>query len=568
MIIKCSKPLELFFQGPESDCCIICNLGFCSQDRKVILTQKGCAGINKVSSQRGDGIVASVGSFVHAKCRREYTNINVIAQFIRSRQTDQSPQKSLKRTLRTVDSAYNPATQCLFCLKGEKWSRRGGHKVCVGLTSVTTTQFQDSVANICSSRGDAWSRKVKARLEFLQDCFAHDVVYHSVCSTNFRTGKHIPRMFSDIDDEPARKNMKFGKGGRPKDEICLAAFQDIVSYLENNDTEQITVCDLVRMMEDALNQCGDSDSHTSSAYSVPYMKKMLLEHFGDSITISESEGKSDVVTLKTTASNIVRKFYEEQKKNDSDCESIRLIRTAAALIRSDIMSMCCDSSQLSKDLQLDFLPLTLRTLLTEIIRGKNTDLKIASIGQCIVQATRPNTCIAPLQVHLAVQMHKTFASRFLVDTLNKLGICSSYSEVQKFHLNAAVTQGLDLPEITEGKTLQFVADNADHNSATLDGRGTFHGMGAIAVVTPGTKKPLRIPRKTVDIKEVVELGKINIHFYRYVKSVGHRREIKLKNPLCTGYGIAVILTDSWQHGLTSLHCSLWENETMQTGLIC
>ena len=31
--------------------------------------------------------------------------------------------------------------------------------------------------------------------------------------------------------------------------------------------------------------------------------------------------------------------------------------------------------------------------------------------------------------------------------------------------------------------MQYVADNVDHNVRTLDGRGTFHGMGIISVST-------------------------------------------------------------------------------------
>jgi hypothetical protein len=36
--------------------------------------------------------------------------------------------------------------------------------------------------------------------------------------------------------------------------------------------------------------------------------------------------------------------------------------------------------------------------------------------------------------------------------------------------------------------VQYVADNADHNLCTLDGKGTFHGMGIIAAITPASKK--------------------------------------------------------------------------------
>lgn len=42
--------------------------------------------------------------------------------------------------------------------------------------------------------------------------------------------------------------------------------------------------------------------------------------------------------------------------------------------------------------------------------------------------------------------------------------------------------------------IQFIYDNADHNTCTIDDKNTFHAMGGIMVVTPGSgitsKKPL------------------------------------------------------------------------------
>lgn len=35
-------------------------------------------------------------------------------------------------------------------------------------------------------------------------------------------------------------------------------------------------------------------------------------------------------------------------------------------------------------------------------------------------------------------------------------------------------------------SLQFVSDNADHNTRTIDGSNTFHAMGGIMTVTPDT----------------------------------------------------------------------------------
>ena len=66
----------------------------------------------------------------------------------------------------------------------------------------------------------------------------------------------------------------------------------------------------------------------------------------------------------------------------------------------------------------------------------------------------------------------------------------------------AVFHGIDLSETTDKHTVQFVADNADHNAATIDGQNIFHGMGMIAVVTPGVSKPKIIPRKKVTMQDV------------------------------------------------------------------
>ncbi|VDI49934.1 Hypothetical predicted protein [Mytilus galloprovincialis] len=68
-----------------------------------------------------------------------------------------------------------------------------------------------------------------------------------------------------------------------------------------------------------------------------------------------------------------------------------------------------------------------------------------SIGQSIVQAAAPRMFMLPLQLALGVQLHHNFSSRFLIDTLNSLGFCSSYTEIQKFECCAAAEKGNDIP---------------------------------------------------------------------------------------------------------------------------
>lgn len=61
-----------------------------------------------------------------------------------------------------------------------------------------------------------------------------------------------------------------------------------------------------------------------------------------------------------------------------------------------------------------------------------------------MQAIRPRALVVPLQIGLGIQVHRQIGSRFLVDTLHKLGFCSSYSEIQKFERSAAFHQGTEI----------------------------------------------------------------------------------------------------------------------------
>ena len=117
-----------------------------------------------------------------------------------------------------------------------------------------------------------------------------------------------------------------------------------------------------------------------------------------------------------------------------------------------------------------FLLETLYLFLRTIFNEKSAERKIDSIGQAIIQAARPRVLIAPLQTGLAVQMHHHYGSKFLIDSLNSHGFCSSYTEVKKFEMSAAQTKGTDIPGLTPGHFVQYEADNVDHNQCLYVGR--------------------------------------------------------------------------------------------------
>ena len=123
-----------------------------------------------------------------------------------------------------------------------------------------------------------------------------------------------------------------------------------------------------------------------------------------------------------------------------------------------------------------------------------------------MQSIRPRILNLPLQLGLCVQ----FSSRFLINTLPELGICSSYSEIQRYDvllfLLALIFQALGCA------FPQHMADNVDNNLRNLDGYNTFHGMWLIAVTTPETDIAKIIPRVKVTAEDITAVGKINIAF--------------------------------------------------------
>ena len=78
-----------------------------------------------------------------------------------------------------------------------------------------------------------------------------------------------------------------------------------------------------------------------------------------------------------------------------------------------------------------------------------------------------------------------------------------------YRQNAALDQGTDIPAY-DGQFVQYVADNVDHNTRTLNGNNTFHGMVMITTVTPGTKQVRYVPRRTVKPGEISSSGKVQI----------------------------------------------------------
>ena len=118
-----------------------------------------------------------------------------------------------------------------------------------------------------------------------------------------------------------------------------------------------------------------------------------------------------------------------------------------------------------------------------------SEIKSNSIAHCIIPSARPRSVIAPIPFGLGVELDHVFGSKWLINELSHLGFSITYDEVTKYKQSVIQNEILDviLSQYFPGSFTEWIADNVDHNIATLDGHGSFHGMGIIAVST--TKDP-------------------------------------------------------------------------------
>ncbi|XP_053398129.1 uncharacterized protein LOC123551553 [Mercenaria mercenaria] len=484
------------------DSCKICHQQIEGQAKAVKLSQKGCDGINDACDKRNDSLHVQPGDYVHVECRKHYCNPNCIKRDTReSKVINDSPLSPL----RSKNVKFSYKEHCLYCgqpvadVKGTK-RKRGD------VWPITT--LEPTILNVCLKRNDSWSDTVKARIEQVSDLPAADAAYHQICSSNFRTGKNIPEEFQI---QPASSKKR--KPGRPEDEQAHDAFLEVMKYLKENDDEQVTIKQLQDKM---VELCGDK------AYSITYPKQKIIQHFGEAAIITEINGKANV-TLRRTASSILHDFYRHENSENTESEKLKLIKTAAKLIKSDIKSKEVDKTLYPDSLSIEareankeFLPDSLYLLLRVLFNEKDADEKISAIGHAIMQGTRPRAIIAPLQFGLAVSAHHLTGSKYIVELLNSIGFCVSYTEVELFEKNAAISGNGDIEQDSDSDSpfIQYVADNVDHNLCTIDGHGTFHGMGMIVCVTPGKFGNKPVKRQVVSSDELLAAGKVEISYYR------------------------------------------------------
>ena len=309
------------------------------------------------------------GQCVHKKCRLDFIRPKKTG----SCDTDQNERTTIAR--RSTTSRFIFKEHCFFCGQPGKYEgRKRGYDV----IPVRTKDFQDKIQEACRVRNDEWAETVRGRLEFAQDLHAADAVYHQACSVNFRRGKQFPKKHGNDTDSKHAK-------GRPVDTVKSKAFLKVTEFLVENDEGQLTIPDIVGKMQQYLEGTGELP------YSAVYMKEKLKGLFGEKIVIITVNNRN-VVTFHSTAASIISEFYKQPKVDDYEVEKSRIMKAAAKLITSDIKNLDasntnypCSREISSVDQALEFIPKLLQIFLKNIFVGKDISLKLASIGQAIIQ---------------------------------------------------------------------------------------------------------------------------------------------------------------------------------------
>ena len=184
----------------------------------------------------------------------------------------------------------------------------------------------------------------------------------------------------------------------------------------------------------------------------------------------------------------LNKWYES-RNSDKTKEAEKIVIIAAKIIMAEIREMNYDNliypthdDIVLPEKQDSFLPSSLRKFLEVLIQPKT---KQNSIGKTINYPTRPRSVIPPIPFDMGIEMDHIFGSKWLINELLRLGFIVSYDKVNHYKQsvienNNIIDMQKDLPE---DAFAQYSTDNVDHNTCTIDEKGTFHGMGITSMAT-------------------------------------------------------------------------------------
>lgn len=370
------------------------------------------------------------------------------------------------------------------------------------LHTVTGPFVKDTVMKVLMNKKDPESLAIKARIEGV-DLVRAKACYHMKCVLKYRR---------------ERSTTPRGRTTETVDE----AMEHVYLYIEENiDVCQFAIKHLAEQIPEEHRPAEET------------LKKRLEEKYGDEILLYNVRGAGTVLCFKNIGRQLLTDAWYSQKSNDKREEKLRVIREAGALIREDIRSKLYPMDEYPATTNFmegaeDDVPESLMVLLEEIVlpskrKSSIPDWKktVVAIAHAILKAARPRCFLSKVLLAVGCYLKKKFGSKLLIDTLSAIGFSCSYWEIQLLELSCIFRQQ---PRVLPTGFSQWVADNADFNVNTLDGRNSWHVMALIQCVTPSSAIAVEesVSRIVHDRKSTnaAELGKIELVPYDKAPSDG------------------------------------------------
>lgn len=442
--------------------CLICFKAMTPTNSRAI-GEKAKTTILQASKKRKDRKFQSMDDLtnckLHSSCYTQYIRESSIAAAVKKFNDYRLAMRENKRSTALFDYKNN----CFMC----EQTGRGNNDKTYNVESATLNCIREEMERKAETNMQSDADKILSfKLEYIHENFdTVEPIYHKKCYNKFfryRTTNTI---------------------GRPIEKNLSKVISFIIDYILNNEEE----CQF--SLNEILNQyTGDKDD-----VNIRNVKYHLSRHFDDDITFYTFKGDLHIC-FKAAYDNQLDDDWYLKKKINSEEERLRIVDMAAKIIVQDIRSrhyltshyenpasfLTSAESQITPTL-LSFLNYLLhanKKFKTDIAKKKCTN-RVLTFSHIITSAIRPKSFTSSILLGLSSLMHRKHASKSLIDCLSNLGLCASYHDTTLFE--SSIVKNPNNFTISENSFIQCIFDNADHNTATIDGR-TDYNLSSLAEV--------------------------------------------------------------------------------------
>lgn len=416
---------------------------------------------------------------IHTNCQRNYNDKNKIIEAKRANIGKKvSDGKRLSGELRK----FNWDSSCFFCGKTFDKSKEPS-------CHVTSNDTKQKIINEIDNRNRDDYKELLARLNSRENLVG--AIYERSCSGKFWNKRPTSQM------------------GRPPLQERVDFMSDLYLYLEKNKSQcQFFLEDLREIIK---GECPDWKT----------LKAKLDVRFPNQL-LFKVKFQRHIIFFKNSIDNAMWEIWFKSHSKDREEERKRIVDMAAKIIMEDISTMAYDTryyellNENNEDSWFrDLVPESLQSFLEHIIcSNKDKHAKsfgkwkrrVATMAHSLISSARPRSFLSPILLGLSSYLHRRTASRYLVEAFSNLGLGSSYREILRFE--ASISKDPTNHTIGDDGYVQYVYDNADHNTRTLTGHNTWHVMAGCKIVTPSSK--VSSSNKIVRLAEVPTEKEISI----------------------------------------------------------